>query len=105
MDSIVNKVIDKLKTRSARGISKYGTTLDRQDLSIKDWLNHLQEELLDAANYAEVLLNNPIIKACSEFRASMAIAGERYHGKDLESEQARLAVLLLQELDRWQKSI
>ena len=52
-DSIINKVIEKKKKRSEVGFSKYGTNLDRKDLSLYDWLQHLQEELMDAVNYIE----------------------------------------------------
>jgi len=44
-----------LLLRAQVGKEKYGTTLERKDLEDKAWLQHLQEELLDAANYIEVL--------------------------------------------------
>ena len=56
-DSIVDSVIDKLVSRALVGKQKYNTDLDREDLSLYDWLNHLQEELLDAANYVEKIKN------------------------------------------------
>lgn len=52
-DPIVRAVITRLQERSERGVQKYGTTLDANNLSLDEWLNHLQEELLDAANYIE----------------------------------------------------
>lgn len=55
MDSIVRKVIDSFKKRSERGLEKYGTTLDRNDLTYLEWLQHLQEELMDATLYIEKL--------------------------------------------------
>ena len=54
-DPIVLKVLAKYYERSERGIKKYGRTLDRDDLSFIDWLNHLQEELMDATLYIEKL--------------------------------------------------
>jgi len=54
-DSIVESVLDKFKERSKKGIDKYGVTLDRKDLSPLEWLNHLQEELMDATLYIEKL--------------------------------------------------
>jgi hypothetical protein len=54
-DSIVNKVVKQYKDRSEVGIKKYGVTLDRKDLSLMDWLNHLQQELMDATLYIEKL--------------------------------------------------
>lgn len=54
-DPILLKVLAKYYERSERGIEKYGRTLDRDDLSFLDWLNHLQEELMDATLYIEKL--------------------------------------------------
>lgn len=53
MDKIVKQVIDKMKFRSALGIAKYGTTLEENNHD--DFLNHLQEELMDAILYIEKL--------------------------------------------------
>ena len=54
-DPIVLKVLAKYSERSQLGIEKYGRTLDRDDLNLIDWLNHLQEELMDATLYIEKL--------------------------------------------------
>ena len=54
-DSIVESVLDKFKQRSEEGIKKYGVTMDRKDLNGLEWLNHLQEELMDATLYIEKL--------------------------------------------------
>lgn len=53
-DKIVEGVRNKLLLRSQVGINKYGTTLDENNKD--NYLNHLQMELLDAANYTEKLL-------------------------------------------------
>jgi hypothetical protein len=37
------------------GYQKYGTTTERTDIDFLGWLQHLQEELLDAAVYVERL--------------------------------------------------
>jgi hypothetical protein len=52
-DSVVDSIVDKFIDRSRVGKLKYGTDLDRQDLSLCKWLTHLQEELMDAVNYIE----------------------------------------------------
>ena len=57
-DPILLKVLAKYYERSQRGIEKYGRTLDRDDLNLIDWLNHLQEELMDATLYIEKLKQN-----------------------------------------------
>ena len=54
-DSYVQQVKEKFEQRSQTGINKYDTTLERDDLSIIDWLNHAQEEAMDLALYLEVL--------------------------------------------------
>ena len=54
-DSIVQSVKDQLDARSKRGISKYGTTLDRDDLRVKEWIQHAQEEAMDLVLYLEKL--------------------------------------------------
>ena len=54
-DTIVESVIDQFKDRSNVGIKKYGVTLDREDLTMLEWLIHLQQELMDATLYIEKL--------------------------------------------------
>jgi DNA-binding transcriptional regulator GbsR (MarR family) len=54
-DSYVQIVKAKFEERSQRGIEKYNTTLEREDLNLQEWLNHLQEELMDATLYIERL--------------------------------------------------
>lgn len=55
LDSIVRTVIGKFAQRAAVGKAKYGVTLDRTDLSVLDWINHAQEEHMDAILYLEKL--------------------------------------------------
>jgi hypothetical protein len=54
-DPIVEAVRDRLRQRSLAGQAKYGASMDRGDLSLKDWLRHAQEEALDLAVYLERL--------------------------------------------------
>jgi succinate dehydrogenase flavin-adding protein (antitoxin of CptAB toxin-antitoxin module) len=54
-DKYVQSVKEKFEQRSQTGIKKYNTTLEREDLDFLDWLNHLQEELMDATLYIEKL--------------------------------------------------
>lgn len=48
---LVQSVIDDLTSREQRGKAKYGTTMDRDDLNHKQWLQHAYEEALDMALY------------------------------------------------------
>lgn len=54
-DSIVKSVVQSYKKRSDVGVKKYSKTMDRNDLSTLEWLQHLQEELMDATLYIEKL--------------------------------------------------
>lgn len=45
-------LIDMLVSRDFAGRQKYGSSLDRTDLSPSAWLQHMTEELLDGAGYA-----------------------------------------------------
>lgn len=51
LDPVVEAVRADLLRRSQVGIAKYGVTLDRTDLTLRDWLQHAYEEVLDQANY------------------------------------------------------
>jgi hypothetical protein len=54
-DKIVEHIKNKFDQRSQTGIAKYGTTLDGNELTLIEWINHLQEELMDAILYAQKL--------------------------------------------------
>jgi hypothetical protein len=54
-DINVDRVRAALLARSLAGYRKYGTTTERTDIDTLGWLQHLQEELLDAAVYVERL--------------------------------------------------
>ena len=54
-DSVVFSVIEGFKQRADIGLKKYGVNLDRQDLSLQDWIQHAQEEHMDAILYLEKL--------------------------------------------------
>jgi hypothetical protein len=54
-DSIVESIINQFKERSEVGIKKYNTTLDREDLTCLEWINHAQQEAMDFILYLEKL--------------------------------------------------
>jgi succinate dehydrogenase flavin-adding protein (antitoxin of CptAB toxin-antitoxin module) len=56
-DKVVSQVVYKYSVRSEAGIRKYGQTLERSDVDLLGWLNHLQEELMDATLYIQKLKN------------------------------------------------
>ena len=52
-DSIVEDVKYIMDERSQKGQRDYGTTLQDSPDDFYSWLNHLQEELMDAALYIQ----------------------------------------------------
>ena len=62
IDGVMYSVMKKFAERAEFGMKKYGTNLDRNDLSVLDWIQHAQEEHMDAILYLEklkqVLQNN-----------------------------------------------
>ena len=77
MDSVVTSVVEKFKQRSEFGQRKYGTNLDRTDLSFLQWTTHMQEELMDAILYLEKLK-----KCSSEERAKRKCGACTENGED-----------------------
>jgi hypothetical protein len=55
LDSVVRAVMDRFVERAVMGKKKYGTDLDRKDLSVLEWIQHAQEEHMDAILYLEKL--------------------------------------------------
>jgi hypothetical protein len=55
VDSVVFSIVSQFVDRARFGKEKYGVTLDREDLSILDWIQHAQEEHMDAILYLEKL--------------------------------------------------
>lgn len=63
LQSLISKATDpvvlqnciELLERSNVGVDKYGTTLEENDIPIKEWIQHAKEEAMDMANYLERL--------------------------------------------------
>ena len=58
MDRNVENVVKQLRDREEEGLRKYGVNTERTDLTSLEWLQHLQEELMDASVYIEKLKND-----------------------------------------------
>ncbi len=54
-DPVVERVVDKFVMRSDVGFAKYGVTLEDDQSNLFEWVNHLQEELMDAVLYLQKL--------------------------------------------------
>lgn len=93
-DWIVNKVIHKYTTRSAEGMKKYGVTMAENPLSLREWLNHLQQELMDATLYAERAMgNSEWVDNVAEFNTAIEVQPSFDYGD-----------LICEEYDEWIKA-
>lgn len=81
-DKIVLRVLARFNERSQVGIKKYNTTLERNDLSTLEWLNHAQEEAMDFVLYLERLKD--------EFRNKRKESLSELMRKDQEDEMYNL---------------
>lgn len=52
-DPVVARVVQKFVSRSDVGFKKYGVTLNDDPSNMVAWMNHLQEELMDAVLYLQ----------------------------------------------------
>ena len=57
MSKLLDELISEFTNREQRGFLKYGTTMDRQDLSLEEWMQHFKEELMDGLCYLQKLQN------------------------------------------------
>ena len=54
-EPVVERVVDKFIDRSDIGFKKYKVTLEDDHSDMFAWINHLQEELMDATLYLQKL--------------------------------------------------
>jgi hypothetical protein len=54
-DYVVDSVIDQFIDRATFGRNKYGVGMERDDLSILEWIEHAKQEHMDAILYLEKL--------------------------------------------------
>jgi hypothetical protein len=53
---ILQEVIDDLVSREKKGLETYGTTVDREDYELKNWLQEAYEECLDKCIYLKAAI-------------------------------------------------
>ena len=57
------EVIKKIRKRREAGLKKYGTSMERTDLSTLQWLQHAQDEAMDCAIYLQKLMRLELERA------------------------------------------
>lgn len=55
-DAVINAVINKFTSRADIGMTKYDTSMAGNTGGVVVWLEHTQQELMDAVNYIEKLI-------------------------------------------------
>ena len=48
-----DRVVQMIRRRGVVGRAKYATSMDREDFTTSQWIQHFQEELADGLQYAE----------------------------------------------------
>jgi len=54
-DYVVDSIIDQFIDRASFGRSKYGVGMEREDLSILEWIEHAKQEAMDQILYLQKL--------------------------------------------------
>jgi len=75
-DPVVERVVDKFVSRSDVGYEKYGVTLDEDKSNIFQWINHLQEELMDAVLYLQKLKEESTVELQEALLNSIEVDAE-----------------------------
>lgn len=55
-DEVEERVVAEIRIRRDKGRAKYGVSMERGDLTRRQWLQHAKEEALDLAIYLEKLI-------------------------------------------------
>jgi len=79
-DPVVERVVDKFVSRSDVGFEKYGITLNNDKSNLFAWINHLQEELMDAVLYMQKLKET----TTEELMDTLAVTFSKENKKDNE---------------------
>jgi hypothetical protein len=58
MSKLLNDLFKEFANREERGLKKYGTTMDRNDLSLDEWIQHFKEKLMDGLLYLQKIQND-----------------------------------------------
>jgi len=66
LDSIVTSIIDQFEKRAIKGKKKYGVDLDRNDLTLLEWIEHAKQEHMDAILYLEKIKQEYIASGSQE---------------------------------------
>ena len=98
---ILKSVIKDLTDREKVGFKKYGTTVDRTDLTEVDWLQHAYEEALDMAVYLKKIIQD---KKLSFEMSNVAITSVTFNGKTYNLVEASNESIKIEEVEEESKN-
>ena len=79
---IKKRISSKIDMRARIGKAKYGVTLERTDLTNREWVEHLKEELMDSCGYSQRLLeeypNHPLLVEIVRLNIAMLVSLEQF---------------------------
>lgn len=52
---ILSSVLEKFVQQTEKGLEKYGHSVNPDELTAIEWINHFQEEMIDAFIYSEII--------------------------------------------------
>ena len=56
MSMIEDRVCEKIQERAEYGERRYGFSVERGDLSLKEWIKNLQKQIIDSAVFLEKII-------------------------------------------------
>lgn len=83
MSRIEDEVCKKIQQRAEVGKTKYGVTMERGDLSLVEWLTHLQEELMDACVYTQRLIEDTSVLIDTAVNESIVHRSRKKSGRNM----------------------
>ena len=83
MSRIEDEVCKKIQQRAKVGKNKYGVTMERGDLSLVEWLTHLQEELMDATVYVQRLIEDTSVLIDTAVNESIVHRSRKKSGRNM----------------------
>ena len=54
-NDVLREVNELLELQTAKGLAKYGTTVNADDYSLEQWIDHVREEIMDTLVYLTVI--------------------------------------------------
>lgn len=98
---VISTNIELLTSREALGLTKYGHTLDRKDLSQRELLQHGLEEALDLANYLQAAIqqDTAYMKAYVDLRGRLekVISDDASNGVRSSTDVIKLLMVTLND--------